>query len=172
MKNYKIIFLGFLFMTLVMGCDTTSDNEVIVHPDGDVPIHINSSQAFSYSNNNGENLLANGTYKDEHLSLIATDENHNDLYIEGQLIADIENIAEIRSKGDNLIELFFGRDIDNGENSRIGYYKLKYDENKYDSIVVHFYYSLQNGRYHYITDIVYNGVEYVATDIIEIIKEE
>ncbi len=105
MKTIKII-LGIICMLLVNACDTTIDNEVIVLPDG-FPTYIFPDQNFSYSNTNGDNLLTNGTYKDEYLSLIATDENFNDLYIEGELIADVANIAEIRGKDDDIISLFF-----------------------------------------------------------------
>ncbi len=171
MKTIKVI-LGIICMLLVNACSTTVDNEVNVLPDN--PGIVISSQTFSYRNDNGDNLLTNGTYKDEYLSLIATDENFNDLYIEGILVADIPNIAEIRGKDDEIIQLFFGRtySYDEINNSSIAYYKLKYDENKYDTITVLFYYNNENGYSEYITDVIYNGVEYPATGTIEIVKEE
>jgi len=177
MKTFKIV-LAFIIGFCIYSCDNTADNEIIIKPFP--PSNVNTQQAFSYKNRNGEGLFNVGIYKTEYLSLIATDENFNDLYIDGILVADIENVLGIadinRDEQGNVIglNLGFGRDFDRDEtnNSAIGYYKMKYNENKYDTIIVHFYHNLQKGTQHYITSVVYNGAEYPATGIIEIIKEE
>ncbi|HUH26056.1 MAG TPA: hypothetical protein VLY87_05480 [Flavobacterium sp.] len=179
MKTIKIFF-SFVLVFFIFSCDNTPDNVIIVEP---FPVdNVNNMQSFSYKNQKGESLFEKGIYKEEYLSLICTDEQGNDLYINGQLVADIENIVAIADKyKDNQgnitsLNLGFGRDfnLDEVNNLAIGYYKLKYDKDKYDTIVVHFYYSHTNGFHHYITKVVYNGVEYDLADkpIIEIIKEE
>lgn len=170
MKFLKRILSIMVISCIIISCNDNGEDGVTPFPDE----KVNVQQAFSYKNSNGEGLFDIGIYKTEYLSLIATDENFNDLYINGQLVADIVNISEIRSVGNNSLDLFLGRTFafDEPNNSAIAYYKLKYAENKYDSITVHYYYSLVNGTYNYITSVVYNGVEYPETGIIEIIKEE
>lgn len=178
MKILRII-LGFI-MVLFISCDNAPDNEVIFMP---FPhSYVYNMQSFSYKTSEGDNLFMLGIYKEEYLSLIATDENYNDLYINGVLVADIEDVVSIadikRDEQGNIISLNlgFGRtySYDEANNSAIAYYKLKYDDNKYDTITVHYYYSLKNGTHHYITKVVYNGIEYPANEFvtIEIIKEE
>lgn len=172
MRILKIIY-SFIIACFISSCDNTPDNEINTEPFP--PSNVNVVQNFSYKNNNGDNLLLNDVYKESLLSLICTDENYNDLYINGELVADRENIIEIRYKSDDFLTLFFGRPFsyDDENNSAIGYYKLKYDEDKYDTMTVHFYNSLKNGTHHYITKIIYNGVEYPYSELpIEIIKEE
>jgi|SRR5690606_12429712 len=178
MKFFKIL-ISIIISFFIFSCDNTPDNEFFNEP---FPIEkINVMQAFSYKNQNGENLFEKGIYKEEYLSLICTDENGDDLYINGQLVADVENIVGIRRKNKddqgNVISLTleFGYEFifDEANKPVIGYYKLRYDENKYDTIIVHFYHNMKDGTEHYITKVVYNGVEYdVAKPIIEIIKEE
>ncbi|WKW47034.1 hypothetical protein P3875_02955 [Myroides sp. JBRI-B21084] len=172
MKFFKTI-LSIMVISFISGCSENTlsngeDDNVNPFPEE----KVNVQQTFSYKNKNGEGLFDIGEYKTEYLSLIATDENFNDLYINGQLVADIVNISEIRSIGNNSLDLFFGRTyaFDEPNKSAIAYYKLKYNENKYDTITVHYYYSLVNGTYNYITSVNYNGTEYPAQDIIEIIK--
>lgn len=178
MKILKLI-LSFIVAISISSCDTTIDNETTTTP---YPYSdVNNMQSFSYKTLEGDNLFMLGIYKEEYLSLIATDENFNDLYINGVLVADIDDIISIadiyRDEQGNItsLNLGFGRDFsrDETKNSAIGYYKLKYDEDKFDTITVHFYYSLKNGTHHYITKVVYNGVEYPYSELpIEIIKEE
>lgn len=169
MKIFKIV-LSLIVIAFMGSCNKSDDNHIIPEPEPDPfpPSYVELSQYFSYKNSNNENLFATGVYKDEYLSLICTDENGEDLYINGQLVADIENIVEI---GDivrdeegviNSVELKFYRPFSYNEanNSSISYYKLKYDEDKYDIITVNCYFNLQNNTQHYITTVVYNGIEY------------
>jgi|GEM_PF-5553986 len=172
MKFFKILISGVISF-FIFSCNNTPDNGIIHLP---FPIErVNVIQDFSYKNQNGENLLEKGVYKEKYLSLICTDENGDDLYINGQLVADIENIVEIRNRGNGFLTLFFGRDysVNENNNSAIGYYKLKYDEDKYDTIIVNFYHNMKDGTDHYINKVIYNGVEYPYSKLpIEIIKEE
>lgn len=174
MHTIKIIF-GFIATLLIFSCDNTPDNEITTEPFPERK--INHKQYFTYKNTNGENLFITGIYKEEYLSLIATDENGNDLYIEGELIADIENYVEIFNKATdeegNVINLGlrFVPFIDtiNSENEIKAYYKLKYDVSSFDFITV--FYKKDNID-EYITKVIYNGIEYPFSDLpIEIIKE-
>lgn len=174
MRVVKIIY-SFIIACFISSCDNTLDNEIIIEPFPDRK--INHKQYFTYKNINGENLFVTGIYKEEYLSLIATDENGNDLYIKGELIADIANYVEIFNKATdeegNVINLGlrFVPIIDtiNSENEIKAYYKLKYDVDSFDFITV-FY--KKDSINEYIIKIIYNGVEYPYSELpIEIIKE-
>ena len=101
------------------------------------------------------------------------------MYVNNQRVADIENLVEIRNKSldknGNIIalELRFGYDLttDVTTESAIGYYKLEYNKDKYDTITVFYF---KNNIHFYITKVIYNNVEYDTSQqpIIEIIKEE
>ena len=166
------LIIAFAGMFLFVNCDNTPDNVVVV--DGDKPENMDVDQSFSYTNMEGESLMANGTYKEEYLSLIATDEHGDPLVINGQEVADVPNHVEIWEMYENMLTLRFGRHFstDVANKSGIGYYKLRYDENKYDIITVYYYYDMKGGTLDYITKIVYNGTEYPVGDIINIVKEE
>lgn len=176
MKTIKIIS-GFFIALFFNSCDNTPDNEVIINPEPNRIII--TTQYFSYKNAEGKNLFEQGVYNKEYLSLIATDEQWNDLYVNNQRVADIENLVEIRNKSldknGNIIalELRFGYDLttDVTTESAIGYYKLEYNKDKYDTITVFYF---KNNIHFYITKVIYNNVEYDTSQqpIIEIIKEE
>lgn len=172
MKKILNVLYAFITLCLLSNCGNT-DNEPIVEPFK--PSIVILDQAFRYRNKTGENLLANGVYKDKFLSIIRTDENYNDVYINGQLQADIKNHLEIIEKGEDLLVIGFAtfHHIDKENKTAIGHYKLKYDENKYDTITVHFYFNLKGGIKMYITKVIYNGVEYPYSPApIIIVKDE
>ena len=173
MRLTKIIF-GFIVSLLIFSCDNTPDNEITTEPFPNRK--INHKQYFTYKNTNGENLFVTGIYKEEYLSLIATDENGEDLYIKGELIADIENYVEIFNKATDAegnvmsLGLRFVPITNTMNNETKAYYKLKYDIDSFDFITV-FY--KKDSINEYIIKIIYNGVEYPYSDSpIEIIKEE
>jgi|SRR5690606_8543121 len=169
-----IKFVLFYFLSIIcIGCDNTPDNEIII--DGFEPDKVIVDQMFNYTNSNGESLFGLGIYRIDQLSIIATDEHFNNLYINNILVADIPNHLEILSLENNVLTLRLGRHyyIDEDNNSAKGYYKLKYDEEKFDTIEVDFYYNIKKTIQIYITKITYNGVEYPYTGAtINIQKED
>lgn len=168
MKTLKIIY-SLLIASLVMSCNTEEVQEL------SIPTDIRISQIFGYKNSSGEDLFQKGVYKAEQLSLIATDENWQPLLTnKGKIFADIEGRAEILFLHQGDLGLLLGHVsfIDEENNLAIGYFKLKYDENKYDKIKVYYYMNWKEGNYHYITKIIYNGVEYSYGDMPIVIQKE
>jgi len=169
------LFISSIFL---FGCDDANNDHNLPYP----PSIVNVGQTFIYSNTQNENLFKKGVYNIDSLSLIATDENFNDLYINGHLIADQKNVFEVREKlvdnnGDVYglnIWLGFNYKKDEVNGTVVNYFKLKYNENKYDTIIAHFIDKLdKEANRFYITKIIYNGKEYPYSETpITIIKEE
>lgn len=171
MKALKII-CSLLIACFVVSC--SKDYPPEFEPIGP-RTYINGNQSFKYKNSSGEDLFEKGVYKAEQLSLIATDENWEPLLKEnGEIYADVEGRAEISYYHAPVLELLLGHlsFIDDENNLAIGYFKLKYDENKYDKIEVHNYYNVRDGKYLYITKVIYNGVEYPASEMPIVIQKE
>jgi uncharacterized lipoprotein YehR (DUF1307 family) len=178
----RVLYIIFSIVTafFISSCDNTPDNEIILKPFK--PSIVNVGQTFIYSNIQNENLFKKGVYNVDSLSLIATDENFNDLYINGILVADGKNAYEVREKlidnnGDVYgLNIWLGypykQDKVNGTST--GYFKLKYNENKYDTITAHFIDKTDDeAMKFYLSKIVYNGKEYpYSPDPITIIKNE
>src|SRR5690606_14014134 len=94
----RVLYIAFSIVTsfFISSCYNTPDNEIILKPFK--PSIVNVGQTFIYRNTQNENLFKKGVYNVDSLSLIATDENFNDLYINGILVADGKNAYEVRDK--------------------------------------------------------------------------
>ena len=174
MKNYKIIFLGFLF--LFFSCE----GETVYHPDEDPCMEgyiiVEIGQIVKFTDTEG-NWAQNIDY--DNLSLIATDSLGNYLYSpNGDLIADRPNFVEVQKELDEdgepfFMELVLGHVPYRNEVSKTarGYFLLKIDDNTFDEIIGYYDTECYNLL---LEKISYNGVEYPATGFtpIEIIKEE
>lgn len=174
MANYKIIFLGFLF--LFFSCE----GETVYHPDKNPcpegQIQVKTLQSIKFTDTEG-NWVGNIDYAN--LSLIATDSLWNYQYApNGDLMADIPNALEVQKELDEdgepfFMELVLGHVPYRNEVSKTarGYFLLKIDDNTFDEIIGYYDTECYNLL---LEKISYNGVEYPATGFtpIEIIKEE
>ncbi len=174
MKNYTIIFIGFLFLLLSCEGETVYNPDDNPCPEGQIVVDI--GQRIKFTDTEG-NWATNIDY--ENLSLIATDSLDNYLYSpNGDLIADRPNFVEVYKEfgedGQLLhMELVLGHVIYRDEVSQTAkaYFLLKIDENTFDKIIGYYDTECHNLL---LTKISYNGIEYPATGFtpIEIVKEE
>lgn len=126
--------------------------------------------AFVIIDTNGNNLFENNTYRLDKLSISATDENWNILKLpNGKDFTDKEGYVEILeilyNENNKPIGMKLGlgyHDFQTKESKVTSYYKLKYDDDKYDYIIVKV--DISNNNY-IITDLNYNGVDYTPSNI-------
>lgn len=144
---------------LFIGCENNYNNN-LENFDG----FIKTDVLFAFTDQEEIDLFEKGVYKKEHLSLIATDENWNDLYDNnGNKIENIRGKSEIllieeptETHPTALLLLFGYKYKDLGDNAE-SFYKLKYDVDKYDYI--HVFYNNKKNNF-YIEKIIYNNEEF------------
>jgi hypothetical protein len=157
-------------------CDTSNEENSEPTPNEYSPYNnpfVNAVPTFEIEDTQGNNLLSNGTYKLEELSISATDENWNQLYYpSGTPLIDIVGHLEIISidkKNDGTpfaITIILANGMKRYDTT--AHYLLKYDINKYDSIIVT---AAPTQEKYIVTNINYNGVNVGVGDLIKIIKQ-
>lgn len=166
----KVILLG-LIMVLSSGCNEEEQDEFWWEEK-----IVFWSPNFIIINSEEENLFKNNTYKESKLSLTATNENWETIYEYDKPMTDVEGIVEVLTvlKDENNepfgMTLGFGYQYSKNENLVTSYYKLEYDDNKYDYIKTTV--DISNNNF-IITELFYNGVEYVPSEVppVVIIKD-
>lgn len=166
--------LVYLFMSLFVffGCNTSDENT-----NGEIfeADYLN----LSFLDEQGNDLFQTNVYKEEKLSVIVTDENWNDLYFtsgrrNGQKMENIEGYAKVNytwGSTPKVVVLMLIYAYLQENNKVTSYYKLQYDDNKFDYIKI----IAEKGRgYFYIRKVFYNGVEYdiheAENGILKIVK--
>ena len=126
--------------------------------------------SFIINDTNGNNLFENNTYKLNKLSISATDGNWNVLKLpNGKDLTDKKGYVEILdilyNENNQPIGMQLGLgyyDFQTKESEVTSYYKLKYDDDKYDYIIIKA--DISNDNY-IITDLNYNGKDYTPSNI-------
>lgn len=177
LNSMKNLCLFFALMFITISCD----DETAGHTDDGKDDWENRIVFWDpdiiVTDANNNNLFQNGVYNLDKLSLIATDEHWNDLYINGNRVSDMEGIVEILNilhDADNNpigVSLGFGYRYERNSHFITSYYKLQYDDEKYDYIKT----VVDTTDNNYILKtIFYNGDEYLASKVppMEVIKSE
>ncbi|WP_372474487.1 hypothetical protein AB4865_04200 [Capnocytophaga sp. ARDL2] len=167
----KLVYL-FMSLFVFVGCNTSDEKTSEENFDCNF-LHL------SFLDEQGNDLFQTNVYKEEKLSVIVTDENWNDLYFtsgrrNGQKMENVEGYAKVHYIGNStpkviILMLIYEHLLENNEVT--SYYKLQYDDNKFDYIKI---IAEKGKRSFYIRKVFYNGVEYdiheAENGILKIVK--